>query len=63
MHTGFGWIPEGNRPNGRHSRRWEDNIKMNLRNVGCGGTDCFDLAQDKDRWWTLVNDLMKFLFL
>ena len=54
---------EGNRPNGRHSRRRENNVKMDLRNVGCGGMDCFDLSQDKDRWRALVNDLMKFRFL
>jgi hypothetical protein len=42
--------PEGRRPLGRPRRRWEDNIKMNLREVGWGGVDWNDLAQDRDRW-------------
>jgi hypothetical protein len=46
--------PEGRRPLGRPRRRWEDNIKMDLRKVGCGGTDWVDLAQDRDRWRALV---------
>ena len=41
--------PEGKRPLGRPRRRWEDNIKMGLQQVGCGGTDLIDLAQDRDR--------------
>jgi hypothetical protein len=41
--------PEGRRPLARPRRRWEDNIKMDLREVGCGGTDWVDLAQDRDR--------------
>ena len=49
--------PEGKRPLGRPRRRWEDNIKMNLQEVGCGGTDWIDLAQDRDRWQALVNAL------
>jgi hypothetical protein len=40
--------PEGKRPLGRHRRRWEDNIKKNLQEVGCGGMDWIDLAQDGD---------------
>jgi len=36
-------------------RRWEDNIKMDLQEVGCEGMDWIDLAQDGDRWWALVN--------
>jgi hypothetical protein len=40
---------EGRRPLERPRRRWEDNIKMNLRKVGCGGADWVDLAQDRDR--------------
>jgi hypothetical protein len=39
-------------------RRWEDNIKMDLQEVGCDGIDCIDLAQDKDRWWARVNAVM-----
>ena len=40
---------EGKRPLGRPMRRWEDNIKMDLQEVGCGGMDWIDLAQDRDR--------------
>ena len=50
--------PEGKRSFGRSKRRWEDNIKMDLQEVGCGGTDWIDPAQDKDRWRTLVNAVM-----
>jgi hypothetical protein len=39
-------------------RRWEDNIKMDLWEVGCGGADRIDLAQDRDRWWALVYTVM-----
>jgi len=49
---------EGRRPLGRPRRRWEDNIKMDLQEVGCGGTDWIELAQDRDRWWALVNAVM-----
>jgi len=51
--------PEGKRPFGRHKRRWENNIKMDLQEVECGGMDWIDLAQDRDRWLELVNTLMK----
>ena len=46
------WVekPEGKRPLGRPKRRWEDNIKMDLQEVGCGGMDGIELAQDRDRW-------------
>jgi len=47
--------PEGKRPLGRPKRRWEDNIKMDLQEVGCGGTDWIELAQDRDWWRALVN--------
>jgi hypothetical protein len=47
--------PEGKRPLGRPSCRWEDNIKMDLQEVRCGGMDWIDLAQDRDRWQALVN--------
>jgi hypothetical protein len=50
--------PEGRRPLGRPRRRWEDNIKMDLREVGCGGMDWIDLVQDKDRWGAVVNVVM-----
>jgi len=52
--------PEGKRPLGRPRRRWEDNSKMDLQDVGCvgGDMDWIDLAQDKDRWRALVNAVM-----
>jgi hypothetical protein len=46
---------EGKRPLGRPRHRWEDNIKMDLQEVGCGGTDWIELADDRDRWRALVN--------
>jgi hypothetical protein len=50
--------PEGRRPLGRTRRRWEDNIKMDLQEVGWGGMDWIDQAQDRDRWRALVNAVM-----
>jgi hypothetical protein len=47
--------PEGKRPLGRPRCRWEDNIKMDLQEVGCGGMDWIRLAQDRCRWRALVN--------
>ena len=49
---------EGKRPLGRPRRRWEDNIRMDLQEVGCGGMDWIELAQDRDRWRALVNGVM-----
>jgi len=49
--------PEGKRPLGRPRRRWEDNIKIDLREVEAGG-DWMELAQDRDRWQALVNMVM-----
>jgi len=49
---------EGKKPLGRPRRRWEDNIKMNLQEVGCGGMHWNELAQDKNRWRALVNVVM-----
>ena len=50
--------PEGNRPLGIPRRRWKDNIKMDLQEVECRGTDWIELAQDRDRWWALANAVM-----
>jgi hypothetical protein len=50
--------PEGGRPLERPRRRWEDNINMDLREVGWGGMDWINLAQDRDRWRALVNTVM-----
>ena len=50
--------PEGKRPLGRSKCKWEDNIKMNLQEVGCGDMDWIDLVQDMDRWRALVNAVM-----
>jgi len=50
--------PEGRRPRGRPKHRWVDNIRMDLQEVGCGYTDSIGLAQDRDRWRTLVSAVM-----
>jgi len=54
------WVgkPDGERPLGRPRRRWEDNIKMDLQGVGCGGVDWIELAQDRDKWRALVNAVL-----
>jgi len=49
---------EGRGPLGRPRRRWVDNNRMNLREVGCGCMDWIGLAQDRDRWLTLVSAVM-----
>jgi hypothetical protein len=49
---------EGKNPLERPRRRWEDNIKMDLQGVGCGGMECIELAQDMDRWRALMNAVM-----
>ena len=54
VHKVLVWKPEGKRPLGRPRRRWEDNIKMDLQDVG------MELAQYRDRWWVLVNMVMNF---
>jgi hypothetical protein len=53
--------PEGKRPLGKPMRRWEDNIRMDLQEVGCRGMDWIGLAQDRDRWWALVKAVMNLL--
>jgi len=52
--------PEGKRPLGRPRRRWVDNIRMDLQEVGCGYMNWIGLAQDRDRWRTLVSAVMNF---
>jgi hypothetical protein len=58
------WIqvgkPEGKPPLGRPRRRWVDNFKMDLRELGWGDTDWIELAQDRDQWRALVNTVMNF---
>jgi hypothetical protein len=50
--------PEGKRSLGRPRRRWEDNIKMDLREIGWGDMDWIDLPQDRDQWRALMNTVM-----
>jgi hypothetical protein len=58
--TGFWWENLRERDHwGDQRRRWEDNIKIDLNEVGCGCMDWIKLAQDKDREWALVNEKMK----
>jgi hypothetical protein len=52
--------PEGKRPFGRHKHRWEDNIRMDLRQIGWEGVDWIHLVQDREQWWALVNTVMNF---
>jgi hypothetical protein len=55
--------PEGKRPLGRPRRRWEDVIRMDLREIGLGGVDWIRLAQDRDRWLAVVSAVMNLRFL
>ena len=50
--------PEGRRPLGRPRHRWEDDIKVDLQEVGCGGMDWIELARDRERWRALVNAVL-----
>ena len=50
--------PKGKRPRGRLRSRWDDNIKTDLQEVGCGDMDWIDLTQDRDRWRALVNAVL-----
>jgi len=52
--------PEGNRPLGKLSSRWENNIRMDLQEVGWGGMERNDLAQNRNTWRALVNAIMNF---
>jgi len=58
MYRVLGGKSHGKRPMGRPRCRWEDNIKMDLQEVGCGGMEWIELAQDRDRWQALVNAVM-----
>jgi hypothetical protein len=49
---------EGKRPLGRPLRRWKDNIRIDLREVGCGFMEWIGLAQDRDRWWAILDDVI-----
>jgi hypothetical protein len=62
MHIGYRWKiqKEGKRPLEKPRRRWADDIKMDLREVGWVGMDWIDLAQDRDQWKALVNVVMNF---
>jgi hypothetical protein len=50
--------PEGKRPSGRPRRRWEDNIRVDLKEIGWKGVDWIQLAQDRDQWRHLANTVM-----
>jgi hypothetical protein len=50
--------PEGKRPLGIPRRRWEDNIKIDLQEVGCGGVEWIEVARDRNRWRAFVNAVM-----
>ena len=52
------WIPEGKRSLERPRRRWEDNIRMDLKKVVSESVDCIDLVQDRDNWRTVVKTVM-----
>jgi len=52
--------PGGKRSLGKPRSRWDDNIKTDLQEVGCGGVDWMELAQDRERWRALVNAVMNF---
>jgi len=56
----FGGESEGMRPLGRLRLRWEDDLKMDFQEVGCGGMDWIKLVQVRDSWWELVKVVMNF---
>ena len=60
MHRVLVGKPEGRRPLRRHRRRWEDNIKTDLQEVGGSCGDWMELAQDRERWLALVRRVMNF---
>jgi hypothetical protein len=55
---GFGWEARNKKPLGRPRRRWEDNIKMEFREMGIDGANWSRLAQDRVQWWAFVNTVM-----
>jgi hypothetical protein len=55
--------PKGKRPLRRPRRRWEDGIRMDLREIGLGDVDWIRLAQDRDQWWAVVSAVMNFRVL
>jgi hypothetical protein len=58
VYRGLEGKPNGKIPLARPKRRWEDNLKMNVQEVGCGGMDWIELAQGRDKWRALVNAVM-----
>jgi hypothetical protein len=54
---------EGKRPLRRNRHKWEDNIKLDLREIGWGGMECINLAKDRDQWRAIMNTLMNLQFL
>jgi hypothetical protein len=62
VYTPFVEKSERKRLLGRSKRRWEDNIMMDLQEVGCGDMDWIDLAEDRESWRALVNEVMNFGF-
>jgi hypothetical protein len=63
VHRGLVGKPEGKRPLGRRRRRWEDNFKMDVQEVGGGCGDWMELTQDRDRWRALVSTVKNLLVL
>jgi hypothetical protein len=55
MHIGYWWECQKKRPRGRPRRRWVDNIKIDLRELGWDGMNWLDVAQDNEQWRALVN--------
>jgi hypothetical protein len=54
--------PEGRRPLGRYKYRWKDTIKIDIQEIGLGNIDWIDVAQDRGKWWVLVNAVTTFGF-
>jgi hypothetical protein len=57
-YKGLARKPEGKRPLKRHRRGWEDNMRLDLREIGWKGVDWMHMTQDRDQWWGLVNTVM-----